>query len=242
MKDFLLETFPNPDRKGCPDEKTIQAIAEDRSPLTEAVGMHIGSCSECYAEYRNFRKDWEESVDETPAPLKPVEIPRITVAPQRAHSRLVAMGIAASLLVICSGGYVLYRGSNHTEQVAMTAHSSGSQPVSARVDLFESGTLRGGDEESLTPLNQVTLPASVVHLSVVLPRFSDKGTYRLNVSTDKQGKNVIASATGEAVQSDGEKITLPVTLDLRDAKAGAYFLATVRGTDNGTYYYPLQIR
>jgi len=32
-----------------------------------------------------------------------------------------------------------------------------------------------------------------------------------------------------------------VTLDLRAAKPGAYFLATVRGADNGMYYYPLKI-
>jgi hypothetical protein len=32
-----------------------------------------------------------------------------------------------------------------------------------------------------------------------------------------------------------------VVLDLRPAKAGMYFLATVRGADNGIYYYPLKI-
>ena len=32
-----------------------------------------------------------------------------------------------------------------------------------------------------------------------------------------------------------------VVLDLRAAKAGMYFLATVRGADNGVYYYPLKI-
>jgi hypothetical protein len=30
-------------------------------------------------------------------------------------------------------------------------------------------------------------------------------------------------------------------LDLRAAKAGMYFLATVRNADNGVYYYPLKI-
>jgi len=32
-----------------------------------------------------------------------------------------------------------------------------------------------------------------------------------------------------------------VTLDLRTAQTGEYYLATVRGADNGTYYYPLKI-
>jgi hypothetical protein len=85
------------------------------------------------------------------------------------------------------------------------------------------------------------LPAAIVHLSVVLPRFSEAGSYRVNVSTDKTGSQIVASGTGNAFEGDGDKVSLNVTLDLRGAKPGAYFLATVRGTDNGTYYYPLKI-
>ncbi len=242
MKDFLLETFPNPERKGCPDEKSIQAIAEDRAPLTEEVGLHISSCSECYAEYRNFRADWEEVRKGTSASSGPVAISRTAMAPHRARPRLLALGIAASLLLVCFSGYMLHKGSNRTEGIASSNSASSSIPVSARVNLFESGTFRGADDDALTTLNKVTLPAAIVQLSVVLPRFSDAGVYKLIVSTDKQGKDVIASGTGNARQAEGGKITLPVTLDLRKAKAGAYFLATVRGTDNGTYYYPLQIK
>jgi len=36
-------------------------------------------------------------------------------------------------------------------------------------------------------------------------------------------------------------VIVGATLDLRAAKPGAYFLATVRGSDNGMYYYPVQI-
>jgi hypothetical protein len=242
MKDFLLETFPNPERKGCPDEKTIQAIAEERAPLSEEVGLHIGSCSECYAEYRNFRQDSEEGLSDTHTSLRAREIPRVAIAPTRNRPRLVALGIAASVLVICSSGYVLLKGSHATNPTSQSESSGNLAPVSARVDLFESGTLRGAEEDSLTPLNKVTLPAAIVNLVVVLPRFSDEGVYKLNVSTDKQGKNIVASGTGNAGKLDANKVTLPVTLDLRNAKAGSYFLATVRGTDNGTYYYPLQIK
>ena len=242
MKAFLLETFPNPERKGCPDEKSIQAIAEERAPLTEQIGLHIGSCSECYAEYRNFRQDWDEGLKETPPSVRAIEMPRAAIAPTRARPRLVTIGIAASLLVVCSSGYVFYKGHHQPESIARSEAANSSAPVSARVDLFDSGTFRGADVDSLTPLNKVTLPAEIVNLTVVLPRFSDEGIYKLNVSTDKQGKNIVASGSGNAGQVDAGKVILPVTLDLRKAKAGSYFLATVRGTDNGTYYYPLQIK
>ena len=96
-------------------------------------------------------------------------------------------------------------------------------------------------DDALTPAQEVTLPASVVRLSVALPHFSQIGRYALLVSTDRDGKNVVAEGLGNAVQS-GNDVNLQSTLDLRKAKPGAYFLATVRGADNGTYYYPLRVR
>jgi hypothetical protein len=242
MKDFLLETFPNPERKGCPDEKSIQAIAEGRSRINEAVGLHIGSCSECYAEYRNFRQDWEEGLKDTTFSSRDIAGAQIAAFRPQPRARLFILSIAASILVACSGGYVFYRNSHHTESDAGSSFSSASVPVVARVDLFESGTFRGADDDALTSLNKVMLPAAIVNLFVTLPRFSDGGTYRLSISTDKQGKNVVASGAGNTDPADNGKVTLSVRLDLRNARAGSYFLATVRGTDNGTYYYPLQIK
>jgi hypothetical protein len=61
MKEFLLESFPNPGRKGCPDEETIKSLAERRLPASHPAMMHLGSCSECFAEYGHYRQDWKES-------------------------------------------------------------------------------------------------------------------------------------------------------------------------------------
>jgi hypothetical protein len=61
MKDFLRESFPNPERKGCPEEDTLQALAEDSISPNDPALLHVGSCSECYAEYLHLRQDFEES-------------------------------------------------------------------------------------------------------------------------------------------------------------------------------------
>jgi len=237
MKDFLLETFPNPERKGCPDDKTIQALAEDRLPADDSVRLHVGSCSECYAEYRHYRLDWEEL--KVGANTRSSASGPVLVAPRAKKTwRFGAVPVAASLIVMLSGGYIAFR-YFHSAGVSSSQVAS-AQPVNATVDLFNSGTLRGADDEA-TPLREVTLPAAIVHLSVVLPRFSEVGGYRVNVSTDKTGSQLVASGTGNAVEGNGEKVSVNVTLDLRAAKPGAYFLGTVRGTDNGTYYYPLKI-
>ena len=153
--------------------------------------------------------------------------------------RVVPLAWAASLILMCGGGYLAFR-HYHSANAPGTQIAS-SQPVNAAVDLFNSGTLRGAGDDT-TPLQEVSLPAAIVHLSVVLPRFSEAGSYKVDVSTDKIGSQIVASGTGNAVEGDGDKVSLNVTLDLRGARPGAYFLATVRGTDNGTYYYPLKIK
>jgi hypothetical protein len=231
MKDFLLETFPNPERKGCPDDKTIEALAENKLPVDHPARLHVGSCSECYAEYRHFRRDWEETnaatVSQTPPQAK-----------RSWQLKAVPWAVAAAMLLMFGGGYFAFR---HYQLAPVARPRLASvAPVNVSVDLFDSGTVRGASVEA-TPLQETSLPSSIVVLSIVLPRFSDTGNYVVNVSKDKSGSVIVASGSGNAIKGDGGKVSLKVTLDLRAAQPGAYFLATVRGTDNGTYYYPLQV-
>ena len=247
INDFLLEAFPNPERKGCPDEGTLKALAEGRLPLNDPAGLHVGSCSECYAEYRHYRIDWQEiqqaqtsgsdpdaqSGRVGSAVLKPAELP------SPVQSRFLPLAVAASLIVLLSGGIVAYRYEHARPIVGVQVAST--VPVNASVDLFDAATLRGGGGEDPEPLQQVSLPAAIVHLGVTLPRFSQSGSYQVKVSKDKAGSQVVATGAGLGVDSNG-KVGVNVTLDLRAAKSGAYFLSTVRGADNGTYYYPLEVK
>ncbi len=232
LKDFLLEAFPNPERKGCPDEQTLKALAEGRLEVDHPAALHVGSCSECYSEFRNYRQDWREA---KPAKLEPGPAPVVEL-PIRSGRRPAHLAIAASLLLACGvGGYEAYR---HT-QVSRSKQVASAVPVYAAVDLFEAGTLRGAGDDP-TPLQAVSLPTAVVHLSITLPLFSQSGVYRIAVSRDRAGRDLAAEGEGTATESAG-KTRVDVILDLRQAKAGMYFLATVRNSDNGTYYYPLKI-
>ena len=51
IREFFLDAFPNPDRAGCPDEETLMALAEGRLPIENPACLHVGSCSECFAEF-----------------------------------------------------------------------------------------------------------------------------------------------------------------------------------------------
>jgi hypothetical protein len=217
MKDFFLEANPNPERIGCPEERTLRALAEDRLPASHPARLHLASCSECFAEFRGFRGDWESS--------------------RKQRRRLVSWALAASLILVCGGGVWEYLHLHNANRIEVQMASA--EPVDANVDLFTAGTVRGEDDGT-NALNEVSLPAAVVKLSVTLPRFSQSGRYEVLVSRDKSGGDVIAKGSGDAVETSG-KVTVNVTLDLRAAKPGAYFLATVRGSDNGMYYYHVQI-
>ena len=236
MREFLYEGFPNPGRKGCPDEDTLKLLARDPFSVNESVRTHIGSCSECFSEYQHHRQDWLESKSALPSIGEPSTStsPPIVPMPSKRWPSAIPWALAASLLIGSVGFFLVeHRQAAHSLQSSLA-------PVSATVDLLNSGTVRGPAGEDAAPLKEVSLPATIVHLSVILPRFSEAGRYDVLVSKDKAGSDVIAMGAGKT-QENGGKTAIDVTLDLRSAAPGAYFLGTVRGSDHGAYYYPLEV-
>ena len=110
--------------------------------------------------------------------------------------------------------------------------------LSETVDLWDAGTIRGNQPGSL---QSVLLPAAVVRVTIVLPRFSPPGQYAVAVTQDQNGNGVVAQRSAPAT-INGDHESVSIELDLRTAKAGAYFLATTHEQDQASYYYPLQIK
>jgi len=110
--------------------------------------------------------------------------------------------------------------------------------VSEAVNLWDAGTIRGNQPGSL---QSVFLPAAVVRVTIILPRFSPPGQYAVAVTQDQSGNGVVAQRSASAT-INGDHESVSVELDLRAARAGAYFLATTHEQDQASYYYPLQIK
>lgn len=146
--------------------------------------------------------------------------------------KLVLVAAVASCLLIIAAIVSLarYRVRNRS-LVNMAA-------VSVTVNLWDTGTLRG---EQPGPLQSVSLPAALVRVKIILPRFSTPGQYGVAVTQDQSGNGVVAKSSATA-SSNGEQETVSVDLDLRRATAGAYFLSTTHEQDQASYYYPLKIR
>jgi hypothetical protein len=111
--------------------------------------------------------------------------------------------------------------------------------VDRTLDLTNYGTYRGlGDQATQRPLN---LPAALLHLNLILPRFSQSGAYTIMVAGDRDGSGRIACTTGIATTVSNQT-KLSVTLDLRSAKPGNYFLLTELSGQHDFYSYPLNIQ
>ena len=152
----------------------------------------------------------------------------------RERNRKLGYALAgATCLILVAGifGWFHLR-HNHQETVAVV------EPVSKTVDLWNAGTDRG---EQPGQLQFVELPAAVVRLTVVLPRFSPSGQYLIAVTRKEDGTGVVAEGLSPTV-SAGQQEKVSVALDLRKVTAGAYFLSTTHEQDQAAYYYPLQIK
>ena len=125
---------------------------------------------------------------------------------------------------------LLRKQSSQSAESAALKQASQLAIVVRTIDLYNRGTSRGGGEPN--PLEAVSLPSALVHLRLILPRFSDPGNYVVAVSKDKAATAIAARGTGKTV-ADGQRLFLEVPLDLRGATAGSYFLATVRESDKG---------
>ena len=153
IRQFFIEANPNPERQGCPDEKTLKDIAENKLPLKHPARLHLASCSPCFAEFRSFKEQYDTA---------------------RSVKRRVLAGAIAACLVVATGIYgsrVLF------ERKAPSAIGNGGLTGNAQtvandrtIDLFDHGTVRGGSEPS--PLDAVSLPSSLV----------DRKSTRLNSS------------------------------------------------------------
>lgn len=195
----------------CPDEEFLRGLAK-RSRAISLSDARIDHAATCPTCMRRVVALRNES---------------------RERNRKLAYALAAAtclILVVAISGWFHLR-QNHQQTMALV------QPVSKTVDLWNTRTDRGQQPRQL---QSVELPAAVVRLTVILPRFSPSGQYLIAVTRKEDGTGVVAEALAPTVAA-GQQEKVSVALDLRKVKAGAYFLSTTHEQDQAAYYYPLRI-
>ncbi len=166
----------------------------------------------------------------------PICMRRLLALRREHHSRrlrlVLTAAVASCLLIVALFVGLARSGPNSKQQLADLA------AVPESVDLSNAGTFRG---DQPGPLQAVSLPAALVKVTIVLPRYSDPGQYAVAVTRDQGGNDLVAKANATAAGNrDREEVS--VYLDLRKSQPGSYFLSTTHEQDRASYYYPLQIK
>ncbi len=57
VQQAFLDAFPNPNRTGCPNDKVLQSLAANKSPVNDEADAHIAQCSPCARQILAFREE-----------------------------------------------------------------------------------------------------------------------------------------------------------------------------------------
>ena len=151
---------------------------------------------------------------------------------RRSRQQKLAFATAIAVCVIIAAIVTITRYEMGNRSVANEA------AIAETVNLWDTGAFRG---QHPGPLQYVSLPAALVRVKIILPRFSSPGRYVVAVTHDPSGNGVVAEAAATATSSGNQEMIV-TDLDLRRAKSGRYYLSTTHEQDQAAYYYPLQIK
>lgn len=200
-------------RGPCPDSLFLRKLAKRSSEISldDPRISHAANCPICMRQLLKLHEEHRSS-----------------------RVKLVsAVTVAACLLIVA-----FFFGFDHWGRRASNRVPADVATVSETVDLSNAGTFRG---DQPAPLQAVSLPAALVKVTIILPRYSEPGRYAVSVTRNQNGDDLLASASGTTA-GDHDRFEVPVVLDLRKSPPGSYFLSTTHDQDQASYYYPLQIK
>jgi hypothetical protein len=201
----------------CPGEAFLESVARQSKQiaLSDPRVDHAANCPVCMRRLLELRSQHLS----------------------RRRRLVFTAAVGCCLLIVAAFAMVSWRGSN-------TPHPSDNMAaIPETIDLSNAGTLRGLPSNSAepSPLQSVSLPAALVRVKIILPRFSRPGQYTVAVTRDQTVNDPLAHGNA-AANGGGDQEEVFVDLDLRQSRPGAYFLSTTHEQDQASYYYPLQIK
>ena len=58
VQESILRNYPNPERKGCPDDDVVREVAARTELKTDDAWEHITHCSPCYRTFLDFKEQY----------------------------------------------------------------------------------------------------------------------------------------------------------------------------------------
>jgi hypothetical protein len=199
LRQAALSNNPNPDRVGCPDQKTLEAVARRQVPMMDPVIDHVWQCSPCAQEVLGLRN-----------------------AGRKSRKWIAAGGLAAAIAV-ATIAWVWQSPSPPPESAQTTipppAPAPSAQVATATLDLRPFSPTRGEGRQGGPSLE---LKREIVALTLYLPVGLEEGRYDLRLMDEQFQARL--TQTVSATFSDSI-VKIDTSLDLRTFSPGRYVLA-----------------
>ena len=221
-RSYLSETFPNPERKGCPPNNALRVLASRPTDTDESISNHLTCCSPCFNAYMVHLAHGRAEL---------IESQKIRRATWVTRS-LVTAGVLAILMIAL---YVFFNRRHMEPTVAPRAPEPVGKPatpaqmpatamyVPVLVDLSNASPMRGLDQSRATPSAQVIPSSALVNLSLLLPLGSEERRYSVRLSS---GRDIVWSGLAQAHLENRQPL-LHMHADFSDLPAGNYDLVVV---------------
>ena len=212
IDEVLSRANPNPDRIGCPPRETLVALARREQPIGDPAYEHLVKCSPCYREFRALQGAGVAT--------------SLATAPGVARRPWMFVAAAAAVVAALAGGWWLstQRAESPAPQVATT---TGQTTVQAELDLRKFTALRS--EQTGPEASPVSLPASVVDLTLLLPAGSEPGAYDVQLLDSNLRSQSEATGAGTI---ENFVTTIRVRMNLQQLAPGRYQFAVRRQGDS----------
>jgi len=212
-RSYLRESFPNPERIGCPPDQELQKLAYSPLKADAIVTAHLSCCSDCYVRYAALLE--EQKLRLRSGMYKP-GTSWLALRPRPAFA------VLGAVVLLCVGTVLL-----------MFRHSPEPARLSLILDLRSASQSRGLDTKPSE--TKMRVPRRLLNLKIQLPFGAKEGMYSVSLQS---GEAVVWSRDATAKVID-HVMSLELEGDFRRLPMGKYQLLVQSG--QARFQYPLQI-
>ena len=225
LQQAVLNSYPNPDRRGCPGTDVLRTVAQLWLPPEDERWEHISQCSPCYREFLNFRH----------AHLKRQRWSRIRSRTLKASVIALVLAAPAVYWRMRNVGRSELRVTEADLTKTQTAPSAVSSNLPAILDFKNDSITRGIETEPPSLTTPQRVPRGRLALSIYLPIGSEPGSYEIHIVRRQVDQKPIVSLSGSA-QIENGLTTLHMNIDLSGLTPGTYTLATRHEDETWRYH------
>jgi hypothetical protein len=219
---YLSESFPNPERQGCPPDNALRSLSLNPNLSEASVTEHLASCSPCFARYSELLAELKlQKAAEEKSSWKRLSAWRKT------HPVLTGTLVACAAIIAIVAGILFSRVRQPNSPPNEVHNTPGRTPMVDQaavyspfsIDLSKVSPIRGSQNPSIESL-RVLVPNSPLDLTLILPLGSEERAYRVTL---KDATKTVWSKTVQAHLKNGQ-VLVQFEVDLTQLASGHYDL------------------